>query len=353
MSTILPPPFRSARASFAAYYGPIAALFLFALALGACAPATGPGSVGGSLPASDLSPPLLLDAGPTGARAFSLLFDEQIEAVAGSFALEPASAELCPSVDGARLDIAFSADQEPGRDYALAGEVSDGHGNLSRFLVNFVGWNDRIPTLHLSELQTAKNSSTLHPHRDFVELAALSSGNMGGVELEWCSTVRVYSYRFPGIEVAEGERIVLHLAPEGIAEELDETGADLALSGGVDATATGRDLWSGAGGLPDESGVVALRRRPGGEIVDGLFYGADDKSGQLADDKIGAAVSELVDAGIWSLAGTAGAWEDAFVWHPSVSRSLNRTSDWIAGAAGWYLSATSGQTPGAANQSPP
>jgi len=344
---------RAVRAPFVAALVRLTVLCLFCLAFWACSPATGPGSVGELLPPSDLSPPVLLDAGPTGSRGFAVRFDEDVEAVEGSFALEPQGIALSPVVQGARLDIAFSADQEPGKDYSLAGEVQDGHGNHSRFLIGFVGWNDRVPTLRLSELQTAKNSSTLHPHRDYIELAVLSAGNMGGVELEWSSSVKTYSYRFPGVEVEDGERIVLHLAPESIAEERDETGTDLALSGGVDATAAGRDLWSGAGGLPDQSGVVALLRRPGGDIADGLFYGADDKSGPLAEDKIAATLRCLVDAGIWSCAGAVPAWEDAFRWHPSVSRSLNRRADWACGASGWYLSDSSGQTPGAANQPPP
>ncbi|MGO8695013.1 MAG: hypothetical protein ACLQMF_15235 [Rectinemataceae bacterium] len=325
-----------------------------ALVLCACLPATGPaGAEEDILPSSDLNPPQVLDAGPTGARGFSLRFDEDIEAVEGSFALEPAGISLSPTVRGAALDIAFSSDQEPGADYALAGEVEDAAGNHSRFLFRFVGWNDRPPTLRLSELQTAKNSSTLHPHRDYVELAALSAGNLGGVELEWSNSIRVYSFRFPNIEVEAGEFIVLHLAPESLPEETDETGSDLAQSGGVDATPYGRDIWSSAGGLPDESGVVVLRRRPGGEVADGLFYAAEDKSGALSNDKIAAAFRVLVDAGLWAATGAAPAWEDAFRWKPSVARSINRRADWPNGAIGWYLSESGAQSPGAVNPPPP
>jgi hypothetical protein len=318
------------------------------LVLSACSPAAGPtGGQADILPSSDLNPPQVLDAGPTGARAFSLRFDEEVKAVGGSFALEPAGISLAPTARGSWLDIAFSSDQAPGKDYALAGEVEDAAGNHSRFLFRFVGWNDRPPTLRLSELQTAKNSSTLHPHRDYIELAAVNGGNMGGVELEWCSSVKVYSYRFPSIEVEAGERIVLHLAPESLPEEVDETGPDLTRSGGVDATPYGRDIWSGAGGLPDQSGVVALRWRPGGDLADGLFYAAEDKSGPLPDDKIATAFRGLVEAGLWSRSGAAAAWEDAFRWKPSVSRSLNRRADWQNGPAGWYLSESSAQSPGA------
>ncbi|MDA8425769.1 MAG: hypothetical protein M0Z80_06485 [Treponema sp.] len=318
----------------------------------ACSPPAGP-TVAGLLPSRDLSPPQVLDAGPSGERGFGLRFDEEVSPVEGSFALEPAGIALSAASRGAWLDIAFSSDQVPGADYALAGEVADAAGNHSRFLFRFVGWNGRPPTLRLSELQTAKNSSTLHPHRDFIELEVVNGGNMGGVMLEWASSIKAYSYRFPSIEVEKGERVVLHLAPESLSEEKDETGTDLAASGGVDASPAGRDLWSLAGGLPDESGVVALRWRPGGEIVDGLFYAAESKSGPLPNDKLAAAFRGLVDAGLWTSAGALGAWEDAFRWKPSVSRSINRAALWPNGPSGWYLSESSGQSPGAANPPPP
>jgi len=56
-------------------------------------------------------------------------------------------------------------------------------------------------------------------------------------------------------------------------------------------------------------------------------------------------VEELASAGRWPLAGAAAAWDDAFAWKPSASRSICLD----AGNGQWYLSALSGQSPGAAN----
>lgn len=304
------------------------------------------------LPPSDLKPPLVLEAGPEGSRSFVLRFDEEVRPVEGSFGLEPGPRAAKASAEGSILRLELDEDLEPGADYAMSGEAEDGAGNATRFVFRFTGWNGHPARLGLFEAQTAKNSSASHPHRDYLELKVLESGNAGGVELSWASSAKLCTYRFPGVEVRKGERIVLHLAPEGLPEEKDERGSDLSASGGIDATPDGRDFWCSVGGLPDGSGAVALRTRPGDPPIDGLFYADKTRSGPLSDDKLSALVSTLGEA--WPIAGAAPAWEDAFAWKPSSARSLCRLeeSGTEAGAPSWYLSASSAQSPGSANTLP-
>lgn len=320
---------------------------LFACAgLAACLP----DPAGTILPPSDLKPPLVLEAGPESSRSFVLRFDEEVRPVEGSFGLEPGPLAASARAEGSLLCLEFAAELEPGADYAVSGEVEDGAGNATRFLFGFAGWNGNPARLRLNEAQTAKNSSVSHPHRDFLELTVTEAGNLGGIELSWASSTKAYSYRFPGVEARAGDYILLHLAPEGLAEERDEKGADLAASGGIDASHSARDLWCSAGGLPDASGAVALRIRPGATVDDCLFYADASKSGALGEDKLAALVSAFGAA--WPLAGELPAWEDALRWKPSSARSLCR----LAGAASepdaWYLSDTSAQSPGAANAPP-
>jgi hypothetical protein len=330
--------------------GPVPALAILALAaLAACSQAP----AAAMYPEADLSPPTLLSAGPTDARGFRARFDEAVTPVAGSLCAEPA-AELSCSAEGGDLIVSFASDQSPGADYALAGEVDDSQGNRTRFLVRFAGWNDRAPRLRLSELQTGKNSSQTNQHRDYIELEALEDGNIGGEELSWTSTVKTASYRFPGAEVRKGDFIVLHLAPEGIPEEVDELGSDLSASGGVDASPTGRDVWTSAMALPDASGAVSLSLRPGEAPIDGFFYAESSRSGPLSDDKLAALVTVICEAVAWPLSGPKPAWEDGFRWKSSTARSICRSPTYsgTAGPSGWYVSAASGQSPGAANSGP-
>jgi len=319
-----------------------------AAALAACSP----DSVAPLTPVVDLRPPELLEAGPSGARSFAARFDEAVALVPDSLGLEPEGIAVQGAASGSELTVAFEADQSPGLDYRLSGEVDDSRGNRTRFLVRFSGWNENPPAMRISEVQTGKNGSQTRPHRDYVEMEVLKDGNIGGEELAWTSSVKTMTYRFPGIEVEAGDFIVLHLAPEGIEAEVDELGADTTVSGGIDATVDGRDLWSGALALPDESGAMSLRSRPGGPVVEGFFYASDEKSGAMGDDKLAAFASDLARSGAWPAAGQAPTWDDAFKWKPSSARSISRCAA-AAGAASWYVTLAGGQSPGAVNPPPP
>jgi hypothetical protein len=330
----------------------LSAQILAASLAAACIAAAGcsQGSAAAVYPAADLTPPGLLEAGPTGSREVLLRFDEAVRPVDGSLAVEP-SASLSAAAEGERLVVAFGSDQSPGADYSLAGEVDDLCGNRTRFLVRFAGWNDRAPPLLLSEVQPCKNGSVSKPHRDFVELEAMEAGNLGGEELTWASSVKSSTYRFPGIEVKKGDFIVLHLAPEGIAAEVDELGPDLAASGGIDATATGRDLWCASMALPDTSGVLSLSTRPGSPPMDGLFYADDAKSGALGEGRLADMLASLSGAGAWPLSGQAPAWGDGVPWNGSTAKSLCRSGPG-KGPAAWYACASGAQSPGSPNAPP-
>lgn len=312
----------------------------------ACAPP------GGSIARApvDLRPPQLLAAGASSSSSFYARFDEPVLLVKDSLGLEP-DLPMSGITEGSDLHIEFAEPQSPGRDYSIVGEVDDLHGNRTRFLIRFIGWNDRPPLMRISEIQSGKNSSKANPHRDYVELEVLEDGNTGGEELVWSSSVKTLTYRFPGIEVRIGDYIVLHLAPEGLETEIDELGADTAVSGGVDATWGGRDLWCKAGPLPDENGAIGLRRRPGEGFIDGFFYADRDKSGELEDNKLTDVIAELAASGAWPLGGGAPAWNDAFLWNPSTARSICRF-DSAVGPQSWYVTSAGGQSPGYVNPSP-
>lgn len=274
-------------------------------------------------PTADFRPPGLVEALPGGSKSVALVFDEPVISVSGSLAIEPSATVSCRAEDK-KLFVDFDSVMSPGADYALAGEVEDGSGNRTRFLVRFSGWNDRVPRLRLSEVQTGKNSSKAKPHRDFVELEALADGNLGGEELSWSSSVKSASYRFPSAEVKKGDFIVLHLAPEGLEEERDEIGSNLATSGGVDASGSGRDFWCKTMPLPDESGAVAISLRPGEAPYDGLFYVDEGKSGAIANGKLADLIGLMAKSQAWPLSGSSASWEDGFSWKASTSKPICR-----------------------------
>jgi hypothetical protein len=298
-------------------------------------------------PTADFRPPGLVAALPASSKSLVLVFDESVTSLSGSLAVEPVSGVRCRAEDK-KLLVDFDAGMSPGADYLLAGEVEDGSGNRTRFLVRFSGWNDRAPRLRLSEVQTGKNSSKTKPHRDFVELEALADGNLGGEELSWSSSVKSANYRFPGAEVKKGDFIVLHLAPEGLAEERDELGSDLAASGGVDASASGRDFWCKAMPLSDESGALAIALRPGEAPYDGLFYVDEGKSGAIPAGKLADLVALMARAKVWPSSGEEASWEDGFSWKASTAKSIYRSGS-ANGPSAWSVGASGKQSPGLAN----
>ncbi len=293
----------------------------------------------------DIRPPIVKNAQLENGREFILEFDEPVQVREGSFSAEPRELSVSAKSAEGTVNISFEPQPVPGETVTLAGNVEDMCGNTTHVQVQFKGYNDRPAALVLAEVQTAKNASKRSPHRDYIELYVKKAGNLGGMFVRWASSTKTMRYDFPGCEVMADEVIVLHLAPESIADEQNESGTDLGLSGGVDASPGGRDFWSDAGGLPDASGVISVYEREGSAPVDGLFYGENSKTGAVESSKLVALVQELADAGIWRL-DSPPKWENALLWKPSSTRSLIRITTSASGASAWGVGESGSQSPG-------
>lgn len=298
------------------------------------------------LPIGDARPPVLVDVNQVDSGLLELDFSEDVTMVTDSFVFQPKEIQMNPAVEGTRIQVAFSPRLDPGTDCTLSGEAEDRAGNRLKFLISFSGYNEHPARLRLNEVQPGKNSSASNPHRDYMEFLVLENGNLGGVTVEWASSVKSYRYQFPAAEVQAGECVVLHCAPEGIPTERDETGPGCGFSGGIDASVSGRDFWTSVGGLPDSTGVIAVRTREKDPVYEGLFYADTDKAGALESKAFGGLLILLADANIWPSAGAAPAWEDAFVWKSSTSRPLHRTEGEFSGKSAWYVGEPGSQSPG-------
>lgn len=298
------------------------------------------------LPLGDARPPVLVTVNQIDAGLLELGFNEEIAIVQDSFFFQPKEIQVQPHVEGKQVKVGFSPHVKPGTACTLSGEAEDRAGNRLKFLVSFSGYNEHPARLQLYEVQPGKNSSVSNPHRDYLEFLVLEDGNLGGVTVEWASSVKSYQYQFPAAEVHAGECIVLHCAPEGIPAEKDETGNDCGISGGVDANSSGRDFWTMAGGLPDSTGVIAVRARETEPIYDGLFYADTDKAGMIESKAFGGLLKLLADARVWPCVRSEPAWEDAFVWKSSTSRALHRREGEANGTSAWFVGDAGSQSPG-------
>lgn len=299
------------------------------------------------LPVGDIRPPAILDAGQRSPDCFEVLFDENISPVGERYAFEPGGVVATPHTEGATLRVSFDPTVAAGVPCSLCGEAKDSSGNVTRFLFSFVGYNEHPASLRINEVQTSKNASASNNHRDYIEFIAEGGGDLGGVFVQWYSTAKLVSYAFPPCEVSSGSVIVLHCAPEGIPSEIDETGTDLGASAGIDASVSGRDFWTRAGGLPDETGLIIVREREADPPDDGLFYVASTKTGAMDSAKMLTAFGELVGAELWE-GSSPPAWDDGFAWKSSSSRPLHRVGGDTEGKNGWTVGEPGTQSPGLA-----
>lgn len=216
-----------------------------------CACAPNPSAI--LMPIGDIRPPSIIDARQKSPDAFEILFNEEVKPIQKSFSFNPATTAISSSSSGDTLTVSLSPAVQAGGECLLSGEAQDAAGNTTRFLFSFVGYNDDPAILRLNEIQTGKNTASSNLHRDYMEFIVEKGGNLGGIQVQWASTIKIMSSTFPPSEAAKGSIVVLHCAPEGISAEKDEVGADLSLSGGIDSSPGGRDFWTSSGGIPDLS----------------------------------------------------------------------------------------------------
>jgi hypothetical protein len=185
----------------------------------------------------------------------------------------------------------------------------------------------------------------------------LEAGNLGAMRLFIAGhSLSNPAYEFPPAEVKKGEYIVLHLrtVEDGCA---DETGSDLALSGGIEAFDTARDFWvPGTAKLLHKTDALWLMDQDD-KIIDAVllcekpeakwasetvaeaarFIGLQNAWLPSADDSADGWVPEPKDAVL-----TAGTTNTRTVCRDESLARQNR-------AANWYIAATSSASPGKPN----
>ena len=183
------------------------------------------------------------------------------------------------SEDGTAVTFSMKEDCEIGQAYEIYGVVEDKTGNTLSFCVPFTGYNSRLPNVVMTELLVKYGSGTVKKETvyrcEFVELLALTDGNLAGLEIVSGSDGEKKKYQIPPVEVKAGEVVVVHLRSvgEGCITETE----NLNESTGQHSAKNCRDIWSSNEGscLNDKSDVVILRNGPDGAIMDAFMYAED------------------------------------------------------------------------------
>ena len=206
--------------------------------------------------------------------------------------------------------------------------------------------------LQINELRTEYSKLRV----EFIEFKILSAGNLGGLRVFIASNYKnPLIYEFLPVEVKKGEYIVLHLRTleEGCK---DEYGKDLGESGGTDSSPTARDFW-----VPGKTEI--LRKTDVIYVLDQDDQALDAVMIAEKPDAVWPKVSKqdcfteaaefLFNQGAWKSAdGTIPVPSDAA---SSASTTYSRTicrDETIKNsrtAADWYVTVSSGATPGQQN----
>ena len=257
--------------------------------------------------------------------------------------------------DGSNVKIKLVENPEPGLLVTADFQAEDEHKNSISKQISFRTKNNRVPHLQINELRTenASATSTSGPKAEFIEFKMLSDGNLGALSVYAESNYKKNPliYVFEPVEVKKGEYVVLHLRTLDTSCK-NEYGKDLDESGGTDSSPTARDFWiPGSTELLRKTDAVYIQDQ-NGTVLDAVMFLAEsiplwDKTDfeKTADD--------LFNQGFWiSPAGAVCDPADAVNSSKTTATQTicrDETAENTHTKADWYITKTSGATPGREN----
>jgi hypothetical protein len=255
------------------------------------------------LATGDFNAPALLEFTTTSASEIAVSFSEEVRITNAHITTEPDGSVFESARSSSELSAVqtfkLARNMTEGNKYRFSGIAEDRKGNSLSFSVGFSGYNPRVPVLVLSEIRSEYSSSSATNKKiEFVELYAVTSGNLAGVTVFSAYDGSDCVYEFPPCEVNAGEYIALHYRK--LSEEcVDETGNNLAFSGGFDTTSA-RDFWvNNTAARIGKSDVILLRERAGGKLLDAVLYSESGKT-TWKNDVIRKAAEEAAASGLWA-----------------------------------------------------
>lgn len=224
-----------------------------------------------------------------------------------------------------------------GESFLFEGAVFDANGNSLTFSIPFTGFNGAVPRLVFSEVRTKTgtaqvNGATVH-RSEFVELYALSGGNLSGLELYAASTGDAMRYLLPPIDVSAGEYIVVHFrqfltsdkTPVNEGERIDELGDDFSLATATDHCPTARDLWgNNLKRFFGDADIIVLRNTANGEILDAFVYAPSDTVGW--NDSYETLATQVCQSGVWQDADGVASCDISSAVKSDLMTTINRTA---------------------------
>jgi hypothetical protein len=205
-----------------------------------------------------------------------------------------------------------------------------------------------MPKLLITELRTEYSK----PKTEFVEFKTLEAGNLGALRLIIPgNTKNPQAFEFPPVEVKKGEYILVHLRTrDSDTGAVNETGDNLALSGGSEALPDARDFWiPGSNKLLHKTDVVYFMDQDD-KVIDAVMM-SEKPDPSWSKECFIAAAELLHEQGAWLSAdgGIPGPQDAVHSGKTTASRSISRDNEApdTNGAGDWYITASTTKKPGA------
>ena len=255
---------------------------------------------------------------------------------------------------GSTVRVSLNEDLKPGQRIETVILAEDEFGQTIDVTIPLQAGNNRIPKLLINELRTEYSGSA--SRAEFIEFKILTDGNLGGLQVFAASNANSpMIYEFKPVEIAAGEYVVLHLRTleDGC---IDEYGDRLDVSGGRDSSPIARDFWiPGSTKLLRKTDIVYIADQHE-RVLDAVII-SENPDPQWGREHFSQTAKMLFSQGIWrSSSGKAATPADAVSSaniKTSLTRSISRDETVINSgtATDWYVTATSGITPGLLNSS--
>ena len=253
--------------------------------------------------------------------------------------------------NGSTVKVRLENNPGPGVQITADLLAEDMEKNTINVLIPFRSRNNRMPSLVINELRTEHSN----PRAEFIEFKALTAGNLGGMRVFILGNTNASKetiYEFFPVEVKKDEYMVLHLRTVEPSSR-DEYGDNLAESGGRDSSPAARDFWiPGNTKLVHRSATTVYVLDQDDRVLTAVMI-SENTDPWWNKDYFAEAAAFLHKQGAWKSAdgGIGGPADAVRSTGTTNTRTICRdeTGENTNTAADWYITATSGATPGTTN----
>jgi len=250
--------------------------------------------------------------------------------------------------DGSTVRVTLEENAAPGLLVNADLSVEDEHENTINVCAQLRIKNNRMPAVVINEVRTKYTK----PKVEFIEFKIKTPGNLGAMRVFMAGgSQKPTIYEFSPVEVGEGEYVVLHLrkTEEGCK---DECGGDLSESTGTDSSPNARDFWvPGTAKLINNTGVIYVLDQDD-HVLDALMF-SEKQDVKWTKDYLAEAAEFLYNSGAWKTTGgkVCGPADALSSVGTTATGTLcrNENAEDTNTAADWYITVTSGATPGNSN----